>query len=128
MTSTVEASSSGQRCPLCGPVRLRWRFEKKGRQFWRCIQCGIEMQHPLPTLAELEAYYDEQYASGMYKTFTDASEMKEMTARRRLREISSKVPFAGRWLDVGSADGTFVGEAAPTRPRGRGGRVVLRSR
>lgn len=111
MNTLAETTSATERCPLCGPVTLRWRFEKKGRQFWSCPRCGIRMQRPLPTATELQAYYDAQYASGMYKTFADATEMKAMTARRRLHEISPRVPAAGRWLDVGAADGTFVREA-----------------
>lgn len=111
MDKPVVRSSSLHTCPLCGPVQLRWRFEKKGRQFWRCNRCGMEMQRPLPTPAELRAYYDSHYTDGMYKAFTDASDMKAMTACQRLREIAHHVPLSGHWLDVGSADGTFVGEA-----------------
>lgn len=113
----VEAPSSPlpHRCPLCGPTTLQWRFEKKGRQFWRCPRCGIEMQHPLPTRTDLEAYYNSQYANGMYSTFAAESEMKSMTARQRLSEIASTVPPAGRWLDVGSSNGVFVREARALR-------------
>lgn len=111
MDKPVGPSSSLRTCPPCGPVQLRWRFENKGRQFWRCKRCGMEMQRPLPTPAELRSYYDSHYSDGMYKTFTDASDMKAMTACQRLLEISHRVPPSGDWLDVGSADGTFVGEA-----------------
>ena len=111
MNKPLEISSDLYTCPLCGPVRVRWCFEKKGRQFWQCDDCGIGMQRPLPTLAELQTYYDTQYADGMYRTFISAADMKAMTARQRLSEISHLVPLSGHWLDVGSADGMFVGEA-----------------
>lgn len=99
-------------CPLCGEVSLRWLFEKKGRQFHACPTCGLEKQVPLPTLAELQAYYDSQFDSGMYQTFTSAEQMKTMTAKQRLKEITPVIKPQGRWLDVGCANGVFVREAA----------------
>lgn len=98
-------------CPACGETRFAFRFTKKGRDFWRCTRCGLEKQHPLPSLAELKAYYDAAYADGMYKTFTDADEMKRMTAARRYREIAPRA-IAGHWLDVGCANGVFMAHAA----------------
>ena len=99
-------------CPLCGEVSLRWMFEKKGRQFWACQKCGLEKQVPLPTLKELQAYYDSQFDSGMYQTFTSAEKMKTMTAKQRLKEMTPFIKPQGRWLDVGCANGVFVREAA----------------
>lgn len=99
-------------CPLCGETPMRWLFEKKGRQFWACQTCGLEKQEPLPTLSELQAYYDAQFDSGMYQTFTSAEQMKTMTAKQRLKEITPWIRPQGRWLDVGCANGVFVREAA----------------
>ncbi len=94
-------------CPACAGTRFRKLFTKKGRDFWKCESCGLEKQHPLPTLEELRDYYDRSYSEGMYKTFADAGEMKRMTARQRLEELK---PWSrpGRWLDVGCANGVFV--------------------
>ena len=114
MLAAAEPSISlgSDSCPLCGPVELKPLFEKKARRFWSCSKCGLEKQHPLPTLAELAAYYDGQFSTGMYQTFTSAEEMKTMTARQRLKEILPTIPPTGRWLDVGCANGVFVREAA----------------
>ncbi|MBL9117203.1 MAG: class I SAM-dependent methyltransferase [Verrucomicrobiaceae bacterium] len=109
----IDTPSLGE-CPLCGLVELNHRFEKKSRQFWACSDCGIEFQWPLPSPGELERYYDEQFADGMYSVFTSAAQMKTLTARQRLKEIGRWVPYSGRWLDVGCADGVFVREAAAT--------------
>lgn len=100
-------------CPVCGIAQFRFRFEKKGRDFWRCMSCAGELLYPLPTVDELEEYYDESYAAGMYSDFAAAQTMKRMTAQSRLSELSQYVPSAsgGRWLDVGCADGTFVAVA-----------------
>lgn len=68
------------------------------------------MQHPLPSQEELTAFYEREYEQGLYATFSTATEMKNMTARRRLSEIGDQVP-PGRWLDVGASNGAFVAEA-----------------
>lgn len=68
----------------------------------------MELQYPLPTPEALKAYYETSYAEGMYHEFAAATAMKEMTAQRRLLEISRHLPIAGRWLDVGCGDGMFV--------------------
>ena len=44
----------------------------------------------------------------MYQDFAAARQLKELTAQRRLKEISQHVPLSGRWLDVGCANGVFV--------------------
>ena len=99
-------------CPLCGKTEFRKRFSKKNRDFYRCLTCGIELQYPLPTLPELSEYYNHSFADGMYQEFTAASEMKEMTARQRIKEIRRSIPVSGRWLDVGCANGVFVAAVA----------------
>jgi SAM-dependent methyltransferase len=95
-------------CPLCGDSTFKEIFEKKGRHFFRCESCSLEKQHPLPTGQELSDYYEGSFRDGLYKTFTAAEEMKRMTARQRLKEISPHVDMQGRWLDVGCANGEFI--------------------
>ncbi len=97
-------------CPACGNRRFRRRFIKKGKHFWRCRECGLEMQFPLPTLEELREYYDSSYQDGLYKAFLEADTLKQLTSEQRLRRL---LPLArpGRWLDVGCSSGWFV-EAA----------------
>jgi 2-polyprenyl-3-methyl-5-hydroxy-6-metoxy-1,4-benzoquinol methylase len=95
---------------VCGGTRFRKIFSKKGHDFWKCTDCGLERLQPLPTLDELKAYYDDSYANGLYKEFVSATEVKRLTAERRLREIEPFCP-KGRWLDVGSSNGVFVEQA-----------------
>ena len=95
-------------CPICGPQLFRKRFTKKHRGFYQCSKCGLEKQHPLPAAAELKAYYEDSYASGMYKAFAAAQLMKQQTAEARLHQLKRFVPFVGKWLDVGCANGVFV--------------------
>jgi SAM-dependent methyltransferase len=97
-------------CPACTGTSFRKLFTRKGRDFWRCRGCGLERLQPLPTLEELAAYYDGSYQQGMYKAFVDAGDMKVRTARWRLAAVRRHLR-PGRWLDVGCANGVFVGEA-----------------
>ncbi|MFK7768411.1 MAG: class I SAM-dependent methyltransferase, partial [Mariniblastus sp.] len=98
-------------CPLCIESTFLKRFTKKHRDFYRCQSCELELIWPLPTLTELEDYYDNSFVDGMYQDFAAADEMKQMTARQRLKEICKSVPVEGTWLDVGCANGVFVENA-----------------
>lgn len=98
-------------CPICGPNRFRRLFEKRERTFYACQGCGLPKQHPLPTDEQLREYYDKSYATGMYRTFAKAQEMKRLTALSRLKQLKGMLPFAGKWLDVGCANGVFVNAA-----------------
>lgn len=97
-------------CPTCENRLFQKRFTKKGRDFWRCQSCGLEKQFPLPTVEELKEYYDESYSTGMYKDFTDASDIKYLTAKHRLKNV---IPYCqpGRLLDIGCSNGSFIAHA-----------------
>lgn len=99
---------------------MRRLFEKAGRRFAACTKCGLAMQVPLPPAETLQAYYDAQFADGMYAVFTAAEQMKTMTAKWRLKAIAPWVRPQGRWLDVGCANGVFVREAAATGVQAEG--------
>jgi len=77
-----------------------------------CTGCGIVKQHPIPSGGELAAYYDREYAEGLYETFAASAEMKRRTADWRLDRLAKHIPLGGEWLDVGAADGAFVDAAA----------------
>lgn len=97
-------------CPCCGSAGPAFLFEKNGAVYYRCRGCTLEFQSPLPAPTELSRYYDESYTSGLYKAFSAARLMKQLTAAERLREIRRFNP-RGRLLDVGSGPGVFVAEA-----------------
>jgi len=98
---------SGPACPACQGIRFRKLFTKKGRDFWKCQECGLERQHPLPTLGDLKAFYERSYANGLYRESTSALELKRVTALHRFRAIRHDCP-GRRWLDVGASNGVFV--------------------
>ena len=99
-------------CPICGPAEAAALFVKKDRKFYQCNGCGLRLQWPLPTEEELQHYYDNEFSKGMYRTFTEATVMKERTAAHRLRKVLRWAKPPGRWLDVGCANGVFVRTAA----------------
>jgi 2-polyprenyl-3-methyl-5-hydroxy-6-metoxy-1,4-benzoquinol methylase len=94
-------------CLVCQNTKFQFLFTKNNRDFWRCKVCNFETQHPLPTLSELSQYYNASYEEGMYQEFVEAIDMKKLTAQQRFKDIF-KYCEPGCWLDVGSADGTFV--------------------
>ncbi len=69
------------------------------------------MQSPLPTPEELSHYYEAEFQDGMYRDFTEAEEMKRLTAQDRLQRVLQWQQVEGPWLDIGCANGVFV-EAA----------------
>lgn len=109
MAQAIPTASTAP-CPACAGTSFTKRFEKKGRHFWRCATCGLERIDPPPTLAELEAYYNQSYESGLYKLFLQEDKMKQLTAEHRLNDIR-QYAGPGRWLDLGCANGVLV-EAA----------------
>jgi len=106
---TAQGKPASPTCPVCS-TGLEPTFVKKGKHFWRCPECRLEMQSPLPTTEELAAYYDASYGSGLYRTFVEANAMKVKTADERFGIVSRHLP-SGRWLDVGCSTGFFVASA-----------------
>ena len=119
MDATNRPSSEAPPCPVCGGRRFRRLFVKHRRQFWRCRDCCLQRVFPLPSEGALRSYYDGSYRRAAYKEFAAATEMKRLTAQRRLAGI---MPYyrGGRWLDVGCSNGIFVRVAAERGMRAEG--------
>ena len=70
-------------------------FSQFGSDLAEVLEMQLAILDDQVFLEEIEAFiekehYDAAYADGMYKTFTDADEMKRMTAARRYREIAPR--------------------------------------
>ena len=98
-------------CILCGCDDSEHRFSKGGRRFLRCRECGLIWVDPLPTRAELDAYYARSYAEGAYSFFAEADEIRRAISEDRLARLR-EVDSDGRWLDVGASSGDFVAAAS----------------
>lgn len=98
-------------CLICRGTRTRVLFEKGGKDFVRCAACGFVWLDPMPTAAEVGAYYEQSYQDGIYEPYAAAETIRRLIAEHRLAAIR---PHArpGHWLDVGAATGHFVEAAA----------------
>jgi 2-polyprenyl-3-methyl-5-hydroxy-6-metoxy-1,4-benzoquinol methylase len=97
-------------CLLCGGTESRALFVKGGKTFVRCSGCDLEWLEPMPTSAEIDAYYEWAYREGIYAPYAEADDIRRLIAEHRLSVVQPRAR-AGRWLDVGCATGHFV-EAA----------------
>src|SRR2546426_10995694 len=70
-------------CRVCGGRAARLQFEKGGKRFVRCAECGFMWLEPLPSPDELEAHYAWTYAAGPYAVFAGAHDVRQLVARPR---------------------------------------------
>jgi 2-polyprenyl-3-methyl-5-hydroxy-6-metoxy-1,4-benzoquinol methylase len=64
----------------------------------------------MPTLEQMRAYVEKEYASGVYADYVSAAALKALTFSRRAAKIRA-LTGTGRLLDVGASCGYFVDEA-----------------
>jgi 2-polyprenyl-3-methyl-5-hydroxy-6-metoxy-1,4-benzoquinol methylase len=96
-------------CPLSGePARFYCR--KPPADYYITASLGLIYQKELPTVEQMAAYAEDQYAAGVYKGYASAAHLKIATFERRI-ELLKRLGVRGRILDVGSACGFFI-EAA----------------
>jgi len=104
-----EQSSNRVGCPICGVTSTV--AERVGSAtYYECPVCETVFQHPMPSIDQMRAYVDSEYASGVYSDYVAAAQLKSMTFRSRVQAIQRKVS-GGRLLDVGASCGFFVEEA-----------------
>jgi SAM-dependent methyltransferase len=94
-------------CPVCEQTTYRWRFNKGGRDIWRCTGCSLERQWPVPGPGDLARIYESEYSSGVGQGYLNQTAMNELRARSRLNALEG-LAKPGRWLDVGCGGGDFV--------------------
>jgi 2-polyprenyl-3-methyl-5-hydroxy-6-metoxy-1,4-benzoquinol methylase len=96
-------------CPICGVTSTL--AERVGSaNYYACPVCETLFQHPMPSIDQMRAYVDSEYASGVYSDYVAAAKLKSMTFRSRVQAIQRHVS-SGRLLDVGASCGFFVEEA-----------------
>jgi 2-polyprenyl-3-methyl-5-hydroxy-6-metoxy-1,4-benzoquinol methylase len=98
------------RCLLCGGTDVQRLFVKGGKTFVRCRACSLEWLDPMPTSAEIDAYYEWAYREGIYAPYAEAHDIRRLIAEHRFG-VMRPLARSGRWLDVGCATGHFL-EAA----------------
>ena len=104
-------SLTGSSCWACGePVVATVRLP--GLPYVECPRCGL-LQRPAPEARASEHYTRDDYAGTRAEEFIGAAEFEDRRrdARVRLAYVRAR-GAAGRLLDVGTAGGAFVLEAA----------------
>ena len=91
-------------CTLCGGSETRERFVKLERRFLECRGCGLVWIDPMPTPADLDAYYSAAYSGGRYSAFAEAQEIRRLISEHRLERVRAIAKPPGetvpRWLDI----------------------------
>jgi SAM-dependent methyltransferase len=102
-------------CNLCGGMSCEVYDEAEPPfRVLRCRACTLTFVHPHPVREQLAAHYDQDY----YREWLSGQAARRARIwRRRMNRIERLKP-AGRMLDVGCGEGTFLELA-----RGRGWRI-----
>ena len=104
----VKPTPAEVRCPICGvPTRIAERVPPA--TYYGCPVCETLFQHPMPTIQQMHAYVEQEYASGVYTDYVAAADLKALTFATRARRIAAR--GRGRLLDVGASAGFFVEQA-----------------
>jgi 2-polyprenyl-3-methyl-5-hydroxy-6-metoxy-1,4-benzoquinol methylase len=98
-------------CKICGSSNLRAMCTKESAHYYLCRDCALILQYPPPDGSAMQAYADEQYASGLYRDYVEARPMKLIHFRRRLESLQPLLR-PGRLLDIGCSCGYFLEIAA----------------
>jgi len=64
----------------------------------------------MPTIDQMRAYVEQEYAGGVYNDYVAAARLKALTFERRAKAIARRAG-GGRLLDVGASCGFFVEQA-----------------
>jgi len=104
-------------CQVCGEQRCQPYFKRRDRfgdqvfQYVRCARCGEVYLNPRPALAEIAAFYPDEYES--YETIENASSrlQQKLWWKNQEKVLSYVERFAGQrgqLLDVGCSTGQFL--------------------
>jgi SAM-dependent methyltransferase len=103
-------------CPVCGCEKFT-RVASLDRRIKRlptvmCNACGLLYTNPMPTTAELDAYYSRHYRLDYQFSLSKPSgrhmRKRSAEAAERLEVVDSLLPRNGRTLDFGAGAGEFV--------------------
>jgi SAM-dependent methyltransferase len=102
-------------CPVCQSPRaiLVSQRDRRGRPLTTlaCEECGLYRSDPLPSLAELQAFYESEYrASYKGRREPDARHIRRAArlAAERLIALAPLFPPAGVVFDVGAGAGEWL--------------------
>ncbi|HUV42942.1 MAG TPA: class I SAM-dependent methyltransferase [Patescibacteria group bacterium] len=97
-------------CPLCQKKNFDVLFKRDKRQIVQCLNDGLVLVNPQPSLKEIASLYGPKY----FKNFDPYLKNREAHLgyfRKKLKQIDKRVKSKGKLLDVGCAVGFFLQEA-----------------
>jgi 2-polyprenyl-3-methyl-5-hydroxy-6-metoxy-1,4-benzoquinol methylase len=113
---TVESSRPAHACPVCGETaRIGLLCRTDGQDVYTCAACTADHVYPMPSAADLKAYYDRaEWFEGGEKGGYENYDAQSLSAADQMGAILA--PFAGRThlsiLDLGCGYGTHLAVAA----------------
>ncbi len=102
-------------CVICGAEEALPRFEVEGiaQRVVVCSGCGLGSLYPLPSDAEIRAFYPDDYYGEPGVKFQGAVEkLVRWIGERHLGFLSQGLPRGARILDVGCGRGVILGALA----------------
>src|SRR6266446_4240394 len=95
---------------LCPINKLPARFyAHKGRaEYYIEPKEGVIFQRVLPSVADMEAFVQQEYKGGNYCAYTEMEHLKKRTAELRLSRIRQYGAPGNRLLNVGCSVGLFL--------------------
>lgn len=107
-----EPKGAGSACPACGSGRIRRARHDRSLGLRRCATCRSAWLDRPPSEDDLRRRYEREHAAGKWGEIFRAAPATEATWRL---DLLDELGGAGRILDVGCGDGTFL---AAARERG----------
>jgi 2-polyprenyl-3-methyl-5-hydroxy-6-metoxy-1,4-benzoquinol methylase len=97
-------------CYLCGKPATTLVAANSSYSYLRCDACGYRRRHPLPTQAEEELLYEDQYYSdrGLVSGLDQQSSLLRELIEGRVVTLTQLNGGPGRLLDVGAGTGLFM--------------------
>jgi len=92
-----------QRCNLCGGTTWKTRERHGATRVVEC-RCGLVFVTPVPSRGVIEAAYQDDY----YEAWQAQGSARRRMWERRADLVDEVAGTAGRLLDVGCGDGTFL--------------------
>ncbi len=92
-------------CPVCNSGHFAFAGYA---DVWRCLSCSVYFRNPRPTAESIRRYYDQGLS---YARMAERRELVAPNWQGRL-DIVRRHMKGGKLLDVGTADGEFLGHAA----------------
>lgn len=105
--TTPEKTETPASCMICGGTSFVPLGAHKGHNMFRCTECGFGFVHPMPTMSDVAAIYDNY---GPSISYTKKAKKKVARSRKRLKRYMH-LANGKRFIDLGCNIGTTV-EAA----------------